>query len=336
MKRESLHPLYYDLCNTDNVVGLGRGNKWVRGKDTRQEAIVVLVRKKVDKDQLNRKAVIPDKLDGMFTDVIEVGDIGFHSTRKQLLRPAFPGVSIGHYKVSAGTFGAVVRDRDSGEALILSNNHVLANLTDGRDGRSAPGDAVLQPGVYDQADGVKNQIGVLKKFVPIYHELNPSQCAIANLFEKILNKLISAFRPQYSVRVLRNNSRINLVDCAVATPDSEDSIRSSVLEIGEVAGCKAAVPGMIVKKSGRSSGVTRSIILATEVSMKINVSEQQSAIFADQILAGPMSIPGDSGSLVLTEDNYAIGLLFAGSEQATMFNRIDHVLDALDVQLALD
>ena len=44
-----------------------------------------------------------------------------------------------------------------------------------------------------------------------------------------------------------------------------------------------------------------------------------------------MSMPGDSGSLVLTEDNFAVGLLFAGSEQATMLNNIEYVLDRLNI-----
>nr|WP_201767350.1 hypothetical protein [Sporomusa ovata] len=61
------------------------------------------------------------------------------------------------------------------------------------------------------------------------------------------------------------------------------------------------------------------------------MSNQKYGIFTDQILAGPMSMPGDSGSLVLTNDNYAVGLLFAGSERATMFNKIQHVLDKLDI-----
>jgi hypothetical protein len=110
-------------------------------------------------------------------------------------------------------------------------------------------------------------------------------------------------------------------------------ISGDILEIGPVAGIKEAKPGMPVKKSGRSSGLTFSIVLATNVTIRIAVSNTENAVFADQILAGPMSIPGDSGSLVLTEDNYVVGLLFAGSDQATTFSRIDRVFDALNISL---
>lgn len=333
MKKDSIHPLYHDVCQFDHVVGLGRGHKWIRGVNTRQEAVVILVRRKMHRNSLSRSALIPGKLDGMVTDVIEVGDICLHTERKNMLRPAPPGVSIGHHKVSAGTFGAVVRDRSSKELYILSNNHVLANLTDGKDERSRPGDLVLQPGMFDHIGGRNNGIGTLKKFIPVYRELNRSECNIANLFEKLVNKIIHTFKPQYRVQVLRNNEQFNLVDCAVAAPNHPEDITPDILEIGAVAGIKEAGAGMLVKKSGRSTGVTNSIVLATDVSMKINITKHESAVFADQILAGPMSMPGDSGSIVLTEDNYAVGLLFAGSEQATMFNRISNVLDALNVDL---
>jgi len=60
-----------------------------------------------------------------------------------------------------------------------------------------------------------------------------------------------------------------------------------------------------------------------------------SALFAGQLIAGPMSQPGDSGSAVLDMDRRVIGLLFAGSDAATVINPIGPVLVALNVELAL-
>ncbi|MEG6586048.1 hypothetical protein [Dendrosporobacter sp. 1207_IL3150] len=332
MSRGIFNQHFYHFREMDNVVGIGRGNKIVRGSDTKQEALIILVRKKIKRNDLQRSSVIPPKMDGMITDVIEVGDICFHSDRKKIMRPAQPGISIGHYKVSAGTFGAVVYDRDTGAPLILSNNHVLANLTDGKDNRSLIGDSVIQPGFFDNSEGGNNVIGTLSKYIPIYRELNSPQCKYAKLFEDVLNKLIGMIKPQYRVQVLRNNEQANIVDCAVAVPNDPNGIISEVLEIGDILGTKDPKIGMTIKKSGRSSGVTQSIILATDVTIRVNVNKYESALFADQILAGPMSMPGDSGSVILSEDNYAVGLLFAGSESATMFNRIDNVLDTLNVR----
>ena len=76
---------------------------------------------------LAAESVVPKEIDGIPTDVVEVGKV--HSLaglaqaqeveypdvplaqRREKWRPAHPGVSIGHYKITAGTFGAVVIDR---------------------------------------------------------------------------------------------------------------------------------------------------------------------------------------------------------------------------------
>ena len=323
--------LFKKVTVLDNVVGVGQGSKKVRGEDTGKAAIVILVEKKKNKKDVRHEDFIPKQIYGLPTDVIEVGKIRLlNHNRMQYMRPAKPGVSIGHFKISAGTFGAVVKDIITGEQLILSNNHVLANMTNGSDGKSQLGDAILQPG---QFDGGKDDmiLAYLERFIPLYCENMKPKCKIATSFESIVNKFIGFFKPQYQIQVLRNSEKVNFVDCAVAKPVDTGLILPEILEVGEVAGIKEPQVGMEVKKSGRSSGVTHSIILATDVSLKVNISETEYGIFTDQVLAGPMSLPGDSGSLVLTEDLFAVGLLFAGSEMATMFNRIDNVLDALHV-----
>jgi hypothetical protein len=58
------------------------------------------------------------------------------------------------------------------------------------------------------------------------------------------------------------------------------------------------------------------------------------ATFENQIMTGSMSEPGDSGALLVTAEGLlAVGLLFAGSQQATVFNPIQAVLHELDVVL---
>ncbi len=324
--------LFRELAVIDNVVGVGRGYKMVRGERTGQEAAVVLVRRKYPRSELARAAMVPKRIAGVVSDVMEVGDIRLLDTeRTGVHRPARPGVSIGHYKVSAGTFGALVRDRSTGEALILSNNHVLANLTNGADGRSAAGDAILQPALYDGGEKEGSVIGYLRRFVPLHGQAVPPVCRIARSFETLINRIIGAFRPQYRVQVWRDNEAPNMMDCAVAAPVTVDAVAADVLEVGEVKGVREAALGMTVKKSGRSSGLTTGIVLATDVALKVEMNYGEYGVFAGQLLAGPMSMPGDSGSLVLSEDNHAVGLLFAGSEQATMFTPFQRVLDALDV-----
>ena len=53
--------------------------------------------------------------------------------------------------------------------------------------------------------------------------------------------------------------------------------------------------------------------------------------FDDQIVIQPetFSSGGDSGSLILADENRAIGLLFAGSDRFTVANSIDRVMQEL-------
>ena len=76
--------------------------------------------------------------------------------------------------------------------------------------------------------------------------------------------------------------------------------------------------------------------MITQVDATLRIDyEGRTALFTGQLVAGPMSQPGDSGSAVLDMDRKVVGLLFAGSDAATVINPIDQVLSALDVELAL-
>lgn len=132
------------ILKMPNVVGVGVGFKQVGLNRTKKPAIIIFVEKKVPDANLLRGQKVPDKINGLETDVIEIGQVRLLE-RVMKMRPAFPGSSIGHYKISAGTFGVVVKDKNSGEKLILSNNHILANGSNGSDGRASKGDAILQP-----------------------------------------------------------------------------------------------------------------------------------------------------------------------------------------------
>lgn len=78
---------------------------------------------------------------------------GTYGELRSRTRPAYSGASVGHKAGrGAGSIGPVVRDKRSGKAYILSNNHVLAKGNGVCDGMVVPsipavsGDAVLQPG----------------------------------------------------------------------------------------------------------------------------------------------------------------------------------------------
>lgn len=318
-----------DLLCLPNVVGVGQGVKRVKGRATGEPAIVVLVKKKVPLSELKRDERVPHTLSKVAVDVIEVGEIRLLG-RTEYLRPAPPGVSIGHYRITAGTFGAVVRDRQTGEPLILSNNHVLANSTSGNDGRAAIGDPIYQPGPYD-GGGPDQVIGYLYRFVPMQKDYEEVTCNRARWVERLANNLLHLVRPSYHLAFFRRVAVENLVDAAVAKPISPEVVTPEILEVGPVRGVREPRVGMQVLKSGRSSGLNRGQILAVGATVRVTLEEGRSGMFSDQFVTNPLAKPGDSGSLVLDEEHYAVGLLFAGSEQSSICNRIQNVLELLQV-----
>lgn len=320
-----------------NVVGCGWGTKRVGGRATDRSGLIVFVRKKVSKNELRRQDVIPLNVGDAPTDVVQVGDLRLldgnaRVNRLARERPASPGLSIGHVKITAGTFGAVVRDKKTGQPLILSNNHVIANQSDGEDGRAAEGDAVLQPGPHDGGRPETDTIGHLYRFVPVRPFTAPPECPIARGFEAVVNAPLRVVAPKYEVRLFRQTEVDNLVDCAVAKPTEAVIIDADIVKIGRVRGMVEAEMDMSVCKSGRSSGVTRGHVVALGATLNVGLGGTTVARFTDQIVTTPMAQPGDSGSLVLDDNNEAVGLLFAGSDEATLCNRIQNVCAALDVE----
>lgn len=322
-----------ELMGKPNVVAVGVGYKIVGGKTTDELAIVVFVQRKVSAESLAPEELIPAQVEGVATDVIESGTFYAHQSRKDRFRPAPGGVSIGHYQVTAGTLGVVVRDRDSGERLILSNNHVLANSNSAN-----PGDAILQPGSADGGTMANDVIGTLLRFEEIRFQGGPvpaptcntavTYAAIGNFIARMLGSdhRVYAYRPQ------AQQEQANLVDAAVARPQNSQIVLDEVLEIGEISGTVEATPGMAVRKSGRTTGLTNGQIMAIEATATVSYGAGRTAVFERQLIAGAMSQPGDSGSLLVEANSQrAVGLLFAGSDQSTIFNPIDAVQDLLNV-----
>jgi outer membrane biosynthesis protein TonB len=154
-----------ELLRRANVVGVAVGYKNYKEESTDQLALTVLVEQKKPVEALTPEDFIPKELDGAPTDVIEVGRLQAFLSPRDRFRPTIPaGVSIGHYMVTAGTIGAVVFDKTTGEPLILSNNHVLANSN-----AATVGDAILQPGPTDHGVRPNDAIAQLHRYQTIYY-----------------------------------------------------------------------------------------------------------------------------------------------------------------------
>lgn len=341
-----------ELMNKKNVVGVMSGNETKGGIKTGREAVVVLVRKKERIDQLNTKDIVPSALsensETIPTDVVEVGDIkAFHTNRH---RPVLPGTSIGHFGITAGTFGVVVQ-KSNGQKFILSNNHVLAN-----ENNASVGDAILQPGPADGGTEI-DKVGELSSFVPINFDGsnlvdaalakfngdpsespdNPdkpdkpdadenSDCPIAGLIVNVLN--LSALLVGSQTRIKSVRSR----DFTEKRAIEGEVYINKPLNLGSITRQLSTVNvGDGVKKSGRTTGVTVDEVIGIDAAVNVEYNKGV-AHFVDQIICGPMSAGGDSGSVVYDSSGNAIGLLFAGSDTVTIVNRIQDVFAELDIE----
>jgi hypothetical protein len=313
-----------ELLGRRNVVACGVGFKESEGQITDEPCVVVSVTKKLPKAQLAAEDLVPRKLDEVKTDVVEIGVVRALQGHQDKWRPAPGGVSVGHIAVTAGTIGCLVHRGD--EIFILSNNHVLANSNKGQ-----IGDAILQPGRYDGGTA-DDQIATLFEFVPIDFGQLPAECPWAKSTESMLNALAQAAGSNHRMMAVRQTAGVNQVDAALGKPLSSDLVTKEILEIGVPQGVTEAELGMAVQKSGRTTGLTHDRITQIDVTVQV-VYDGQIATFSGQLAAGPMSQGGDSGSAVLTEDEYVVGLLFAGSDNTTFMNPIQAVLSALNVQV---
>jgi hypothetical protein len=310
MEVQDKHEL--DLLTMENVVGVAPSMKMTDGKPTANWCLTVLVEKKQPKASLSKEEVVPAEIAGVPTDVIEVGVLEPHVFNAKV-RPALPGYSIGHYNITAGTFGCLVRDlrrccckleksccctptheECRGDYLILSNNHVLADTNQGK-----PGDLILQPGPIDGGLYPSDAVATLDRFEPI----------------------VFSFPNGY-----------NLVDAAVARPTDSRHVTSSI--IGQVLpfGINQAFVGGAVIKAGRTTQVTVGVVLAVNATVMVNYGSPGIAVFRHQIITTAMSAGGDSGSLLMDANLNAVGLLYAGSAVITIHNHIADVETALGVR----
>jgi len=319
-----------ELLAKPNVVGVGIGMKEIAGESTGEMSVVVMVRHKLPMEALGPGVAVPAAVDGVPTDVIQVGDLRAWQSHTGRWRPAPGGVSIGHYQITAGTLGCWVRDRRSGARLILSNNHVLANSND-----ATVGDPILQPGPADGGQVATDRIGVLERFCPIQFSTSEPTCSIANSVVDIANLIAGMLGANHRLFAQRMDAQaVNQVDAALARPDNSADILDEIYEIGPVSGVAPAVLGMAVRKSGRTTALTSGTINVVDATVNVSYGSGKVATFENQLVAGPMSQGGDSGSLVVDGNSQrTVGLLFAGSDQSTIFSPIQAVLDCLEVDL---
>jgi hypothetical protein len=210
----------------------------------------------------------------------------------------------------SGTLGALVQK--GGTQYILSNSHVFAgDVVSGGNGRVAQiGDDVNQPGLVDAS-------------------CNP---ATTNIVADV-SSLSTLYPPASTPNV----------DCAIAQVRA-GMVRTdgAILEVGTLsASTTAATVGLAVKKSGRTTGLTRGTISAINATVTVGYETECAGTAFNKTFTGQLIVnqrrssflnSGDSGSLMVTDvstNPHAVGLLYAGSSNSAVANPIGDVLSHL-------
>lgn len=210
-----------------------------------------------------------------------------------------------------GTLGALVNR--GGTAHILSNYHVFeADIVNGGNGRKATtGDFIIQPGLIDVGCNAGNAQNV-------------------------------------ATLVVKNSLPNSNVDCSIAKVISGQVDESgSILEVGTISSSTVgASVGQSVKKSGRTSGLSRSEINGLNATVSVAYDNECAGgrafvkTYTGQILiknrGSKFLKGGDSGSLMvedISSNPRAVGLLFAGSSSLAVANPIDEVLSFLNATM---
>jgi hypothetical protein len=219
--------------------------------------------------------------------------------RRGEVRPLVGGTSLSAWvpnKNYAGTLGMVTYDE-----RILSNAHVIAMNPDTVN-FLALGTDIIQPGSFDGGN-MGDRVGELADYIPI------------------------DFDPEAK----------NYADAAIGSIDDgvETSPGEQFDEGGNywIEGWTEVSNGDIVRKSGRTTGVTTGEVAFSSASVLVWYGDQL-AYFVDQILVEQVNrsfmAPGDSGSAV-DKDGEFVGLVFAGSADYAFINKAGHIIDGLGI-----
>jgi len=263
------------------------------------------------------KGSVPCAIDGFRTEVIVIGRVKALSllqletaytyneavSRTAEVRPIVGGISIGvpesvYGGKMAGTLGLVVKGPNGGYC-ILSNAHVIA--MNGKAQFLPSGTAVLQPGTYDGGT-IDDKVGELYKYITISYGPKGKNYADAAI------------------------AKVTILDYQVGEVLSGDNQSTYT-----ISGTTEVAQGDIVRKSGRTTGVTSNTVIDTSATVKVWYTLSKWAIFYDQILVNqPFIESGDSGSPV-DKDGVFVGLVFAGSSSVAVVCKAKYIISGLGI-----
>lgn len=305
------------LMQIPGVVGVGIGIKETDGELTEDLAFRVYVTEKKDLSELPPEHVIPDEIMGFKTDVLKVYQpklrVFVEREDDTNFRPLQGGIRIGAQDVSGhGTLGWFGTLNSDSSTVLLTNKHVVYSKT-------------------QETTTATKRVGQSS-----YSRVCCCECG------EIGQTIVG----------IKNSD----VDCAIARVDSEIAVtlilnNDNTPERISVTGTAAAVVGETVRKIGMRSSFTTGTVIdigAVTTTPPTDPAGTTVSVIPNQILIRPVDAEtyeiengkkafsnyGDSGSVIVNEDDEIIGLLYSGDEDnysvdITFANNIANVLTAL-------
>jgi len=211
-----------------------------------------------------------------------------------------------------GTLGSLLASGST--QYILSADHVLARSSAG-----SPGEAILQPGMIDTNCSTQGTTTVANLTQGSFSSSNLTGATVDAAIAQVVSGAVDS---SGNILLLGNAVDANGVPVAGAPQAGQG---------------QAASVGLAVGKSGRTTGLTCSMIDSTQLATSVDYTTncdgtgtKFTVTYANQVsvAGGDFSSGGDSGSLIVTQSNATpVALLFAGSNTDTVGNPISDVLN---------
>lgn len=289
-----------DLLNYPNVFAVGASFKIKDNKITEFPSLTFSVSKKYSKDYFSKDTLIPSSYMGAITDVIET-PIPKPNSLTNKIRPVQGGYIIRSEQADLfGTAGCIVyREDNSGTNFkcMLTSGHIVSNNWTISDpfGRKA-----YQP-------NLDNNV--------------PDKNIIGTVWEYIKPNIVPTDK----------KSSPSVADAALIVLKNSDLADSTIYSIGKLTGIADPAVSMSVSFCGAMSGRKEGVIQSANTLLVVPVDDPptKKIAFSNLITTTKMSVAGDSGGILVTSNNKALGLLYGSSTQSSYWCNFRDIFGAL-------
>lgn len=271
-----------EMKKIPGVVGVGIGLKETAGEITEEIVFKVYVKEKKELSDIPKGEVIPATFQEFKTDVVVVPEGTLEDLDETRYRPVTGGCQITNGLIKDGSFwngtlGLICTYNDQEQTTVLLSNYHVLYSSGGK-----VGSKIYQPSKKDD----KNCCCCV--------------CSRGDLVGTVIK-----------------GKKDDTLDCAIANLKhvGNNYKKNVVLEIGAIKGIDNAVVGEKVRKYGRTTRLTTGRVLSIRSPFSI-----EGVLNRNQIIIQEWNSPynnfskgGDSGSVVVNEENKVIGLHYSGN-----------------------